>query len=284
MVVGRGIGAMLLAGVVAASPTLAQTESAPVVTDRTRATLVVDAKRVTRGGVVPVALRLQLKSGWHTYWRNPGDSGEPADVKVRVAGQEIQGPDSWPVPERIDVAGIVSYGHHGDVLLVTTIPGRATQEAASTLDIEATATWLVCEKVCVPEAGKFALNLPLAGEGTAGGDGSSSPRYPQALPALGGLFARTDREWTLRVPPPDGRPATDAYFFPADGDLIDHSAPQVMRVSDKGEIVLAMTPAPVPRTAPPELRGVLAVTHRRASGAPQTQYFDLSARPSVESR
>jgi thiol:disulfide interchange protein DsbD len=275
---------MLLAGIVAAAPTLAQTESAPIVTDRTRATLMVDVKRVTRGGAVPVALRLQLRPGWHTYWRNPGDSGEPAGVKVRVAGQEVQGPDSWPVPERIDVAGIVSYGHHGDVLLVTTIPGHATREAATTLDIEATATWLVCEKVCVPEAGKFALSLPLAGEGTRGGDGGGSPQYPQALPALGGLFARTDREWTLRVPRPDDQPAADAYFFPADGDLIDHSAPQVVRVSDNGEIVLTMTPASVPRATPPELRGVLAVTHQRADGAPQTRYFDLSASPSVESR
>jgi hypothetical protein len=32
------------------------------------------------------------------------------------------------------------------------------------------------------------------------------------------------------------------------------------------------------------LRGVLAVTHQRAGGTPQTRYFDVAARPAAEAR
>jgi thiol:disulfide interchange protein DsbD len=274
---------MVLLGAMAPASVHGQTESAPIVTARTRATLLTEAPAVVPGTAVPVVLRLQLGPGWHTYWRNPGDSGEPATVTLRVGDRDVQGPDRWPVPERIDVGGIVSYGHHGDVLLVTTVPAEATRTAATALDVEATATWLVCEKVCVPEQGRFALRLPVAAPDTTA---RASAPDPQGLTAVTGLFATSDREWTLRLaatgPAGAGAPA-EAYFFPAESNLIDHSAPQVMRATNDG-MTLTMKPAPPSRPVPDALEGILSVTWQRADGARHTRSFELTARRAAEAR
>jgi thiol:disulfide interchange protein DsbD len=272
----------LLAAALLVGPARAEIESAPVVTDRTRASLVADPVAAP-GGSVPIALRLRLKPGWHTYWRNPGDSGEPPAVILRVGGREIVGPELWPVPERIDVAGIVSYGHHGDVSLITTLPIAATPPR-TTLTVEAEARWLVCEKVCVPEQGRFVLNLPVGG--ALAPAGKHEPQ-PPTLPNLDAALALGEGTWMLRVAQPQSAAGdaivTDAYFFPERGDQIDHSAPQSLRRSAGGialELNLAQ-PAPAP---PQVLRGVLAVTRQRASGARYTDHFQVSARPAPDSR
>lgn len=277
----RAATAVLVMSVLAA-PAWADVVSAPVVTDRTRATLVADDIAAAPGQSVPVALRLQLKPGWHTYWRNPGDSGEPASVTLHVLGRDITGPQQWPTPERIDIAGIVSYGHHGDVALVTNVPVPPSAKPGTVIDITADATWLVCEKVCVPEHGHFTLGLPV----TADAKGASTMVDPP-LPAAAGLFERTPQAVTVRVPKSalddgDG-PVREAYLFPERGDLIDHSAPQVLR-EQGGDIVLALTSAQVDAPAPTELRGILSITRQRPDGKPQDQVFQLTARPTAAAR
>ena len=278
---------IVLAAAALAWPAIARIESAPVITDRTRATLVAGDAAAVPGAPFPIALRLQLKPGWHTYWRNPGDSGEPAAVRLHIDGTEIKGPDTWPPPERIDIAGIVSYGHHGEVMLVTTVSIPATSTAGAPLRIEAEATWLVCEKVCVPEKGRFTLSVPVATGRAPAGEVDAPSLYPPPLPTAAGLFARTGQGWELRLPvastgAADG-PLVEAYFFPERGDLIDHSAPQALR-EWAGEMALGLVSAPAPADPPSELRGVLAVTRQAPDGARRTRYLNVAARPAAESR
>ncbi len=287
MAMKRSAAAIVLAAAVLALPARAEVESAPVVTSRTHATLVAGGPAAVPGMPLAVALRLRLKPGWHTYWRNPGDSGEPAAVTLRIDGKEIKGPDAWPTPERIDIAGIVSYGHHGDVTLVTTVPIPATVAAGAPLRVEAEATWLVCEKVCVPEKGQFTLNVPVATARAPAGEGVERSLYPPPRPAITGLFARAGQGWELRLPVTslgsgDGS-VVDAWFFPERGDLIDHSAPQDLR-EWAGQMALGLASAQLPADPPSELRGVLAVTRQRPDGSRQTRHFDLTARPATESR
>lgn len=281
------VGAVAVLAVVAwASPATAEIESAPVITDRTRATLVAGEGTLVPGEDLRIGLRLQLKPGWHTYWRNPGDSGEPAAVTLHVVGSDVKGPDVWPMPERIDMAGIVSYGFHGDVVLITTVPSSAALTAKPALQVEAEASWLVCEKVCVPETGRFTLSLPVSGTAPPVPTTTLTP-LSQLPPVPKAVFARTGQGWSLRIlasslDVPDDS-VIEAYFFPERGDLIDHSAPQTLRRQDR-EIVLDMTPASVAADPPSELRGVLSVTCRRADGRQATLRVDLVAQPASEGR
>ena len=55
-------------------------ESEVVDTGRVEARLVSSHDLVEPGQVFSVALLTELDAGWHTYWRNPGDSGEPVQI------------------------------------------------------------------------------------------------------------------------------------------------------------------------------------------------------------
>ena len=65
-------------------------------TGRVTASIISSLDRVAPGGTVWVALQTELDEGWHTYWRNPGDSGEPVQLTwILPQGVDI-GPIAWP--------------------------------------------------------------------------------------------------------------------------------------------------------------------------------------------
>lgn len=258
-------GLALCAGL-AASGAGAETVSAPVVTPHVRAQLValdrVDDRRISLG------LRMSVTPGWHTYWRNPGDSGEPPTLRLSQPDGATTAIVGWPAPERIDIAGIVSYGHHGDVLFVANanLPSGATE-------IEAEATWLVCEKVCVPESGKFRLDLS-AVEPPGSATVALKPVLP---PAVEATLARTGDKLRLNfdVARLGGTPVA-AYFFPYQNDVVDHSAKQRFRI-DEGALSIALAPFDPRARTPLELSGLLEI-EIAADGGRQTRRFEVLAR------
>ena len=52
----------------------------PVTTDNVKARLVSEADSIAPGQSIWVALELDIRDGWHTYWRNPGDSGQATQI------------------------------------------------------------------------------------------------------------------------------------------------------------------------------------------------------------
>ncbi len=58
-----------------------------------------------------LALRQKIKPGWHTYWRNPGDSGEPTRLAWVLPEGWSAGEIIWPVPERQPIGPLVDYGY-----------------------------------------------------------------------------------------------------------------------------------------------------------------------------
>ena len=64
----------LIGGLMLAAAPLARA-AAPV--EPVAARLVPEAAGIAPGTTLWVDLHLDIASGWHTYWRNPGDSGLP---------------------------------------------------------------------------------------------------------------------------------------------------------------------------------------------------------------
>ena len=57
-----------------------------------------------------IAIRLQMEKGWHTYWKNPGDSGLSTRVQWHLPKGFIADPVQWPCPNKILVPPVTSYG------------------------------------------------------------------------------------------------------------------------------------------------------------------------------
>src|SRR5215471_15229066 len=129
-------------------PALAQ--SSVVKTDNVRAELISEVAEVQAGEPFWVALRQTMRPHWHTYWKNPGDSGLPTEINWTLPAGAKAEPIVWPVPTLIDVSGVINYGLQDDVLLMVRItpPAYLTN---GTLTLAASANWLVCDEVCIPE-------------------------------------------------------------------------------------------------------------------------------------
>ncbi len=261
----RMLIACCLAAVFAA-PALAL-ESAPVRSARAVVTLVTDTDAVS-GQPFHAGLRFQLAPGWHTYWQNPGDAGVPAEIAWTLPPGAAAGPIAWPVPVRQAEGPLMTFAYTGEVLLPVTItPGPGP------LSVQAHASWLVCERICVPEEGDFRLDLP-----------AGTPVPSAQAPLFAAAAARTPRPSPFAAHiAPDGRltllgdglsrtTVADATFFPRDATALDHAAAQAVSVRD-GAVTVALTPASLDPHA--DLGGVLVLRDPKGGET----YLDVVATP-----
>jgi thiol:disulfide interchange protein DsbD len=255
----------LLAALLVLLPAAAQAgESAPVRSPRATATLVADQAAVAPGGTLMLGLRLRLAPGWHTYWRNAGDAGAPPEIALTLPEGAAAGAIAWPAPERIAYGPLVNFGYHGEVLLPLPVQLPAMPGPGGAIAIAATATWLVCEQVCIPEEGTFHLTLPV--EAAPRPDPATAPLFAAAAAArprpspwrAEAALGPAGGTLVLEGPGLSGATVRDAVFLPAAGNLLDNAAPQRPALA-QGRLALALTAGPG-ATAPASLDGVLLLT------------------------
>ncbi len=141
--------------------------NAVVQTPQVRAQLWAHAPQgVIAGQTFWLGLELVHQAHWHTYWRNPGDSGLPTQMSwtlpAGLSAQEMV----WPLPKKISIGSLTNYGYENKALLVVPIRVAADFKATAPLKLQLKAQWLVCRQECIPQEGVFALSLPSQG-GTA---------------------------------------------------------------------------------------------------------------------
>jgi thiol:disulfide interchange protein len=226
-------------------------ESAPVSSKRAIVTIVTDTDAMQPATPLRVGLRLRLADGWHTYWKNPGDAGVPADLKIEGGTQSAI---DWPTPRRIAEGSVMTYAYTGEVLLPVTL-------TASTGTIKAHAEWLVCKDICVPEEGDFSLSLPVGKPGPSRQAGLFAA-HDLAVPRASPWSSRISPDGTLFVEGRELSTATvaDAWFIPDQSGRIQDDAAQPLSVRGGG-FTLALKPAKGFEEAVP-LTGVLSVRDR----------------------
>lgn len=150
----------LVAGVLLAGASCAQSV---VNTPQVRAELWVHAPQgVAAGSPVWLGLSLQHQPGWHTYWKNAGDSGLPTQLDWELPAGVTPGPVAWPLPTKLSVADLTNYGFEGKTLLGVPLTLAPTfNSPTGTLEIKLKASWLVCRQECIPQEGLFRQSVPL---------------------------------------------------------------------------------------------------------------------------
>ncbi len=232
-----------------------------VVTEHAEAELVAARDAVEPGQPLLVALRLKARPGWHTYWRNPGDSGQPTSIEWQLPPGFSAGAIRWPVPQRLPIGPLANYGYEGEVLLASEI--RVPADAKGTVTLAAHARWLVCNpEHCIPEQGGVSLALPV-GSGTPGkwGAAFNAIRLPRALPAQWQLSAR--REGGQVLLEVVGTEETTLTFFPYEEGKVQHAARQPLERTAAGvRLAIPLSAQPVGEFA--RLTGVLVTGGRNA--------------------
>lgn len=121
--------------------------------------LIADKRVAAPGQKIWVALRQKISTGWHTYWSNPGDSGEATRIAWKLPDGFSASAIRWPIPEAIPVGPLLNHGYSDEVLLLTEISVPASANGAVTLTADA--NWLVCKEICIPEDGSAAVTLTI---------------------------------------------------------------------------------------------------------------------------
>lgn len=265
-----GIAALLIAAAANANP---------VQNEHTRAELVSEMRVIEPGAPFWVALRLTPQAGWHTYWRNPGDSGLPTTIAWDLPDGFAAGNIIWPSPEAVPYGPLMNYGYAGEAIFLVQITPPEGLLAGTRLSLSAFAEWLVCEEICIPE--EASLDLPVIVAESAEVEPEAAETFFEARAAL-----PRDALWPTAFNIDQGRlllrlsgagdilaSIKSVRFFPHQEQIIDNVAPQVA-VSNEGDFFVAIERADgVPGKT---LSGVLRVNG--ASGdAPQT--YALAASP-----
>ncbi len=249
-----------------AAPSVAWALSgATVATDNVKARLVSEVRSVGPGQSFTVALVLDIRAGWHTYWRNPGDSGQATKITWELPAGFKAGDIEWTSPHRFELPPLVNYGYANQAVHLIELTAPATVPAAGDVLLRAKASWLVCADLCIPENAELLLRLPT----------SASPGPVDADSAA--LFAAARSELPAPAPTTSARIdggrlvlklATDwgatlgqiqsVSFLPYDDGVIEYAAPQTLTRSPES-LELAIKLGYQPPTSGP-LRGLLLVT------------------------
>ena len=132
-----------------------------ITTDQVRAELMAWAPDgVGPGKQVWLGLQIAHQPEWHTYWKNPGDSGLPTVLEWQLPAGITAGDIAWPTPVKIPIGTLANYGYENTVVLPVPLT-VAKDFDATQLDIKLKAAWLVCKKECIPQEGDFTLSVPV---------------------------------------------------------------------------------------------------------------------------
>ena len=136
-----------------------------VTTEQVRSELLVHAPQGLQAGqTFWLGLQIEHQPHWHTYWQNPGDSGLPTRLQWQLPKGLQAGDIVWPLPKKIPIGTLANYGYEGRLLLVVPVTVSADFKfpANSQLPLKLQAEWLVCRQECIPQEGRFTLNLASA--------------------------------------------------------------------------------------------------------------------------
>ncbi len=226
----------------------------------------------------PAGLYFKLEPGWHIYWKNAGDSGEPPHIKWTLPDGISASALQFPAPKRLPLGPLMDFGYENEVVFPFSIQVAKTAKPGPA-DLHAKLDWLVCREVCIPGKAELELIKPVsdhaAGAQSSDPDAALIKRFEAQLPkpaptGYKAVFQPGGSGFRFAVT--TGQSETEAEFFPADQDVLDNPAPQRVTPTSKGLILDLKKDANLTAT-PDQIRGVLELSGGRA--------FDLIATPGI---
>ncbi|MFQ5771960.1 MAG: protein-disulfide reductase DsbD domain-containing protein [bacterium] len=238
--------------------------AAPPINSHVKAELISEVKSIQPGQPFWVAIRLTMDKDWHTYWRNPGDSGLPTKIAWQLPEGLDAGEIQWPYPDKFATPPVVSYGYEDEVLLLTKIEVSDSFKLNRKVALSAAVDWLECKEMCLPGHANLKIELPVMDEVPklderwAAQFENTRKRLPITIPDLK-ISAEQDGAFIIiQLTTPDGFKGrtSEISFFPQQAGVIDHSAVQQIE-NVKNRVRIKMKQSPFSVKPPARLRGVL---------------------------
>jgi len=194
-------------------------------TGHARISLIKDHSDFVPGTSINIGLKVSMDKGWHTYWRNPGDSGGPIVIDWDLPKGFSVSDIKWPLPEKIEYPPLMTYGYEDFVIypMVLSIPADYSDDY-----FEMAADILICADVCIPESGKISSNL-LDIESD-----SLIYEWLESIPSKSLPITTSLNDNNLEIRFTFDKEIKEIYFFPDENNSIDYSSKQNFYKKDDG--------------------------------------------------
>lgn len=239
-----------------------------------RARILADVRSVQPGKPFRLGVLLEMKPGWHVYWKNPGDAGLATSVEFVLPKGFSAGPLHWPIPERFEQAGnITSFGYEKSVLLWAQITPPRKIRRGGEVRIGARASWLGCKVQCVPGEAELELELAVREDAEADNAGLFA-RWQRRLPCkvgsaeagvavrVGGSVPTTPKWHTIRIELAwQGRVPSKVEWFPGYVRGLELGKPSIRAAGRKTEISVPARAMPGQEPSARTLGSLVAYSH-----------------------
>ncbi|MDC1123615.1 protein-disulfide reductase DsbD family protein [Gammaproteobacteria bacterium] len=165
-----------------------------------------------------IGIKFDLNSGWHTYWKNPGDSGGPLEIKWNMPDNLELSQISWPTPHLIPYPPLMTYGYDKEVIF----PFKVLNYENTGLDssIEVSVDFLICADVCIPEKALIKTSI-----NNIEFD-SNLIKIQSDIPSTILPVEASINKKTLEIRFSKTSNVSNVYFFSEIQDFVDHAAAQ----------------------------------------------------------
>ncbi len=231
--------------------------------------LVVLPQELSRGGTAHAGLYFKLEPGWHVYWKNAGDAGQPPRIHWTLPQGVTASDLEFPAPQRLPLGPLMDFGYENEVLFPLALQVAQTAKPGPA-PLQAKVSWLVCQATCIPGKADLEVDREIAGH-----QGKSTvlvsdqalydrfaARLPKPQPHLfKAVFQPEKSDFRLAVV--TGQKEDSAVFFPADQGILDNPAAQRLTPTPRGFVLDLRKDAGLTAN-PAELKGVLELAGGRA--------------------
>jgi len=243
--------------------------SEPQQSEHVKARLISEVKSIQPGRPFCVALWLKMDKNWHTYWKNPGDSGLPTKIEWNLPDGFVSGVIQWPYPRRFRESDLVSFGYEGEVFLITQIEAPRAIKSGTNAKLSARVDWMACKESCIPGHADLLIKMPVKNKNP-----KLNGRWVNHFKETRKKLPRKSSEWKIKAsinenhilihinqPSELKGELKNIIFFPEQGGIINYSGSQNLKRSQDGYI-LEIQRSKLSAKLPARLKGVLLSPER----------------------
>ncbi|HLX72824.1 MAG TPA: protein-disulfide reductase DsbD domain-containing protein [Verrucomicrobiae bacterium] len=235
----------------------------------TQAQLVLANTTARPGDTVLAGVHLKMESGWHTYWKNPGDAGMATKIKWELPPGVTNGDTEWPLPQKLPPEEVTTYGYENEVVLLVPLK-LASDLKPGPLTLKAKVSWLECKEQCIPASAEVQATLDVGNETKTSPDAALLNLWMSKTPQTNNLFsfhARWEKSTdsdnrTLIIEgtqtAADIIPIEKADFFPDASDQLDIQG-ATEKVDSKNGFALRKTIKKLSGDWPSRISGVVVI-------------------------
>jgi DsbC/DsbD-like thiol-disulfide interchange protein len=208
-----------------------------------------------------------MEEGWHTYWKNPGDSGLPTTIKWNLPEGFSAGEIQWPCPQKFETSGIVSFGYGNEVFLLMDMQVPAEAKPGTVARFSASVDWLACKEECVTEHADLIIEIPVESR-----DSKVDLKWTEYFNIFRNSLPKSAEDWNINASASGeiiiiralsevslNKASIDIFFFSEESGVVDHSEPQKVKKLRNGYLI-EIKRSRFSQTLPSRLKGVFFST------------------------